>query len=110
MSASGCGSYKRRNKGIKRIKSNNINNDNKGSLINDIIVIHDNIAIVKDNTNYSKISKNIGTICYVGYLKTNDKRRHKVRCIYYDKFKKWYLILVCRCVVASNSCGLYKED
>ncbi len=106
VSASGCGSYKRRNKGIK---SNNINNDNKGSLI-DSIVIHDNIASVKDNINYSNaISKNIGTNCHVGYLKRNDKRRHKTRCIYYDKVKKWCLMLVCRCV-GSNRCGLYKED
>ena len=37
VSASGCGSYKRRNKGIK---SDNINNDNKLSLIDDTIVTH----------------------------------------------------------------------
>ena len=41
-----------------RIKSDNINNDNKGSLIDGTIVIHDNI-------NYNKISKNIDINCYV---------------------------------------------
>ena len=44
VSASGCGSYKRRNK-RSRIKSNNINNDNKGSLIDSTIVIHDKMVL-----------------------------------------------------------------
>lgn len=33
----------------------------------------------------SGLSRNIGTAVHVGYLHSNDDRRHKSRCIYYDK-------------------------
>lgn len=41
---------------------------------------------------YIAVSRNIGTPCHVGYMKSNEPRRHKARCIYYDKSDK-----LCHC-------------
>lgn len=47
--------------------------------------IHDNYK--------SGLSRNIGTSVHVGYLHKTDDRRHKSRCMYYDKLNK-----ACKCV------------
>lgn len=39
------------------------------------------------------LSRNIGTSVHVGYLHKTDDRRHKSRCMYYDKLNK-----ACKCV------------
>lgn len=49
----------------------------------------------------SGLSRNIGTAVHVGYLHSNDDRRHKSRCIYYDKSDK-----LCHC--SKNSCYMIK--
>ena len=54
------------------------------------------------DTYKSGLSRNIGTTVHVGYLHSNDDRRHKSRCIYYDKSDK-----LCHCVVL---CGVYCMD
>lgn len=57
---------------------------------------------------YIGISRNIGTPCHVGYIKSNEPRRHKSRCIYYKKdtkFCNWYKY---KCV-GSSQCEEYEE-
>lgn len=57
---------------------------------------------------YIAVSKNIGTPCHVGYLKNNGVRRHKAKCIYYDKIKKFCKLCLYKCV-GSSHCENYKE-
>lgn len=61
----------------------------------------------------SGLSRNIGTAVHVGYLHSNDDRRHKSRCIYYDKSDK-----LCHCGKSgcymmrcggSSHCTCYRE-
>ena len=47
---------------------------------------------------FKKISEDIGTPSHIDFLRTNDERRHKSRCIYYDKSDK-----KCYC----GKCGNY---
>lgn len=49
----------------------------------------------------SGLSRNIGTAVHVGYLHSNDDRRHKSRCIYYDKSDK-----LCHC--GKSGCYMIK--
>ena len=37
---------------------------------------------------YKKLSDDIGTPAHIDFLRKNDDRRHKSRCIYYDKSDK----------------------
>lgn len=56
---------------------------------------------------YISVSKNIGTPCHVGYLKSKDERRHKAKCIYYNKSTKNCKLLVCHCP-GSSRCVHYR--
>lgn len=62
------------------------------------------------NNSYIGISKNIGTPMHVGYLKkkSKEKRRHKVRCIYYDKVEKLCKWFMFKCI-GSSRCNKYHE-
>lgn len=58
---------------------------------------------------YISINKTVGTPCHVGYLQGDGQRRHKVRCIYYDKtnkFCKWFMF---KCT-GSSHCERYEES
>ncbi len=57
---------------------------------------------------YVGLSKHIGTPVHVNYLKSNDGRRHKARCIYYCKAtqKCEYFIDKCK---GSAHCEKYEE-
>lgn len=59
-------------------------------------------AFIHDTCNTVKLSKDIGTPVHTGYLHSNDNRRHKNRCIYYDNN-------ICNCgkssVYLSKCCG-----
>ncbi len=57
---------------------------------------------------YIKISKNIGTPCHVGYMKSTEPRRHKARCIYYEKESKKCTYYLYKCV-GSSRCEKYHE-
>lgn len=65
------------------------------------------------DTYKSGLSRNIGTSVHVGYLHTNDERRHKTRCIYYNKSDKLcycgksgcYMIKCC----GSSHCTCYSD-
>ena len=47
----------------------------------------------KDNINhFRKLSDDIGTPSHIDLLRKNDDRRHKSRCIYYDKADKKMLL------------------
>lgn len=66
-------------------------------------------ASVHESTNeYIGLSKNIGTPCHVSYLKSEGRRRHKARCIYYDKVSKFCDWFMTKCTGASH-CDKYKE-
>lgn len=65
---------------------------------------------VHERTNeYIGISKNIGTSCHIGYLQSDGFRRHKARCIYYDKLKKFCEWFMTRCT-GSSKCDKYEEE
>lgn len=67
------------------------------------------MASTHERTNkYIGLSKNIGTPVHVGYMKSNDKRRHKARCIYYDKINKLCKWFMYKCI-GSSKCDKYKE-
>ena len=65
------------------------------------------------DTYKSGLSRNIGTAVHVGYLHSNDDRRHKSRCIYYDKSDRschcgksgCYMMRCC----GSSHCTGYRE-
>lgn len=57
---------------------------------------------------YIAVSRNIGTPCHVGYMKSNEPRRHKARCIYYDKESKKCRHYLYKCI-GSSKCEKYKE-
>lgn len=66
-------------------------------------------AGIHERTNeYIAISKNIGTPCHVGYMKSNEPRRHKTRCIYYQKENKMCKHYLYKCV-GSSRCEKYQE-
>lgn len=61
----------------------------------------------------SGLSRNIGTAVHVGYLHSNDNRRHKSCCVYYNKSDK-----LCHCgksgcymikCYGSSHCTCYRE-
>lgn len=58
---------------------------------------------------YIGISKNIGTSCHVGYLQGDGHRRHKARCIYYDKVRKFCEWFMMKCA-GSSKCDKYEEE
>lgn len=58
---------------------------------------------------YIAVSKNIGTPCHVGYMKSNEPRRHKARCIYYNKESKKCRHYLYKCI-GSSKCEKYKES
>ena len=51
------------------------------------------------NDHYKKLSQDIGTPSHIDFLHKSDDRRHKSRCIYYDKTDK-----KCHC----GTCITYK--
>lgn len=57
---------------------------------------------------YIALSKNIGTPMHVGYMKSHDSRRHKARCIYYNKETKSCLYYTRKCP-GSSHCEKYME-
>ncbi|WP_312045138.1 hypothetical protein [Anaerotignum sp.] len=66
-------------------------------------------ASVHEFTNeYIGLSKNIGTPCHIDYLKSKGCRRHRARCIYYDKIKKFCGWFMTKCT-GSSHCDKYKE-
>lgn len=63
---------------------------------------------------FKKLSEDIGTPSHIDYLKSNDDRRHKSRCIYYDKSDKKCYCGKCgnylmKCA-GSGQCVRYNED
>ena len=65
--------------------------------------IHDNYK--------SGLSRNIGTSVHVGYLHKTDDRRHKSRCMHYDKLNKACKCVKCRYYGTGKLCSylfLYK--
>lgn len=57
---------------------------------------------------YIAVSKAIGTPCHVGYMKNPGERRHKARCIYYDKSNKQCKYYKFKCI-GSSRCEKYEE-
>lgn len=98
--ASNCTAYKRKEKEIRR----------KLSHYNENYLPLPYKAGTHERTNeYIGVSKNIGTSMHVGYLKSNEPRRHKSRCIFYEKESKnctWYFV---KCS-GSNKCEKYSEN
>lgn len=101
-----CTGYKRRDK-------NKINNDIQ---YNDSLSEYDRSYLqtpsqsgTHERTNeYIAVSRHVGTPMHVGYLKSNDKRRHKSRCIYYKKLTKFCVFYNRQCG-GSNRCEIYRE-
>ena len=82
---------------------------NKIEKENDIFVTLPIQAGTHERTNeYIAVSRNIGTPCHVGYMKSNEPRRHKARCIYYDKESKKCRHYLYKCI-GSSKCEKYKE-
>lgn len=42
----------------------------------------------QSKSHFVKLSQDIGTPSHIDFLKSNDDRRHKARCIYYSKQDK----------------------
>lgn len=57
---------------------------------------------------YIRVSKNVGTAMHVGYMKSNEARRHKSRCEFYDKNLK-YCEIKKRTCPGSARCNSYRE-
>lgn len=77
--ASNCTCFKRREKVKKKLSGYNDN----------YIHLPVKASVHEKDNRYISASKNIGTPCHVGYLKSDGQRRHKARCVYYDKIKKY---------------------
>lgn len=63
---------------------------------------------------YKKLSQDIGTPSHIDFLRKNDDRRHKSKCIYYNKSDKKCHCLKCvsyllKCV-GSSHCMEYREE
>lgn len=87
-------------------KSNKIKKtDNENNVYIDIPIQ----AGIHERTNeYISVSKNIGTPYHVGYMKSNEPRRHKARCVYYQKENKMCKHYLYKCV-GSTRCEKYEE-
>ena len=96
VSASKCDVYKRKN--------------NKDSLseYDENYVIKPLQSSIHDNNVSSVISRKTGTTMHIGFLKSDGKRRHKAKCIYYERVQKTCKKLVRKCV-GSSHCKWYKE-
>ena len=97
--AKDCTCYKRREKEPKRKLSN---------YDDTFIQLPTQQGTHERNNEYIGISKNIGTSCHVGYLQGDGHRRHKVRCVYYDKVKKFCEWFMMKCT-GSSKCDKYEE-
>lgn len=65
-------------------------------------------SIHEPDNRYIRISRNIGTPMHGEYLKSDGIRRHKARCIYYNKVGKLCNYFVRKCLGTSR-CNEYKE-
>ena len=66
-------------------KTDQAKNDNTGFTDIDTMIPDKPIqAFIHDTYNTVKLSKDIGTPVHTGYLHSDNDRRHKSRCIYYD--------------------------
>lgn len=82
---------------------------NKLSNYDDTYIQQPDQAGTHERTNeYIAVSKAIGTPCHVGYMKNPGQRRHKARCIYYDKSNKQCKYYKFKCI-GSSRCEKYEE-
>lgn len=98
----GCTGYKRKEKTIANNKKKNLK---YSDLYLDMPI---QSGIHESTTESIKLSRDIGTPVHLSYLKKNDDRRHKARCIYIDnatKMCKWFM----RKCTSSSRCDKYKE-
>ena len=98
--------------GTKQSENINCNTNINSNLSNyDKTYIKEPLQVGRhESTNeYRKLSRNIGTSVYVGYLKSDSKRRHKHRCIYFDKNNNYckYKFMTC---TGSSHCKKYQEN
>lgn len=93
-----CKYYKEKEKIKKKSKGNNI-----------FIPLPNQAGIHERNNEYISVSRNIGTPCHVGYMKSNDTRRHKTRCVYYCKENKQCKYYMFKCI-GSAICEKYRES
>lgn len=66
-------------------------------------------GIHESNNMYIGVSRRIGTPMHVGYMKSNDDRRHKARCIFYDKTRNYCKYYYHKCI-GSSICNKYEEQ
>lgn len=97
-SAAGCSVYKKKDKIIK----------NSLSEYDETYVERPAQSGIHDNKYVHRMSKNIGTNVHEEYIKSDGVRRHKARCVYYDKVKKMCKYLFAKCC-GSSHCKRYKE-
>lgn len=67
------------------------------------------------NNKFKKLSSDIGTPSHIDFIKATDDRRHKARCIYYDKSdKKCHCSGCCtyllKCVGSAHCIGYREKD
>lgn len=66
-----------------------------------------------NKNHFKKLSQDIGTPSHFDYLRKNDDRRHKSKCVYYDKIDKKCHCIKCICYllkcVGSSHCTEYRE-
>lgn len=98
--AHGCTCYKRK-EDIQNKKSLSEYDEN-------YIQIPNQSGTHETDNSYIGISKNIGTPCHVGYIKSDGIRRHKARCIHYDKIRKMCTWFIIKCT-GSSKCNKYCE-
>ena len=97
--AHNCTGYRRKEKEVKTTLSN---------YDETYIQLPHKAGIHETDNRYIGISKNIGTPMHGEYLKSDGVRRHKARCIYYDKVGKLCGYFVRKCL-GSSRCSEYKE-
>lgn len=99
--AHNCTAYKRKEK--EKIKKKKLSDYDENFLkIPYLASVHE------PDTRYIGLSKNIGTPVHVGFLKSDGLRRHKARCIFYDKINKMCELFFKKCT-GSSRCNDYIE-
>lgn len=99
LTAHNCTCYKRKEKEIKNSLS---------QYDETYLQLPYKSSIHESDNRYIGMSKNIGTPVHGTYLKSDGHRRHKARCIYYDKIRKICKWLVGKCI-GSSHCNKYEE-
>lgn len=103
-----CGFYKNKSPSKKPSLNHCQNRDDLSEFDRNYLPQNQQSGTHERTNEYITLSKSIGTPVHVGYLKSDGQRRHKSRCIYYKKDKKYCIIKSMKCP-GSSKCEKYTE-